>query len=124
MQSEELIALVQKVQRLGCETQQIELKSANKGTPTRLYDTLSGFSNQDDGGVIIFGIDEETNFSVIGVYDAQDLQKKVTEQCKQMEPMVRPLFSVALIDEKAIVSAEIPGVDISERPVFYKGVGR
>lgn len=124
MQSEELAALVQKIQRLGCETQQIELKSANKGTPTRLYDTLSGFSNQDDGGVIIFGIDEETNFSVVGVYDAQDLQKKVTEQCKQMEPVVWPLFSVALIDEKIIVSAEIPGVDISDRPVFYRGVGR
>ena len=25
---------------------------------------------------------------------------------------------------KTVVSAEIPGVDISERPVFYKGVGR
>ena len=28
------------------------------------------------------------------------------------------------IDGKTIVSAEIPGVDISDRPVFYKGVGR
>ena len=48
----------------------------------------------------------------------------MTEQCKQMEPMVRALFTVCEIDEKIIVSAEIPGVDISERPVFYKGVGR
>lgn len=41
-----------------------------------------------------------------------------------MEPSVRALFTVCEIDGKTVVSAEIPGVDISERPVFYKGVGR
>ena len=41
-----------------------------------------------------------------------------------MEPSVRALFSVAEIDGMTVVSAEIPGVDISERPVFYKGAGR
>lgn len=124
MQAEELLALTQEVKRQRTERQTIELKAANKGCPTRLYDTLSSFSNQDSGGVIIFGIDEASDFDVVGVYDAQDLQKKVTEQCKQMEPSVRALFTVCEIDGKIIVSAEIPGVDISERPVFYKGVGR
>lgn len=124
MQAEELLALAQEVKRQRTERQTIELKAANKGCPTRLYDTLSSFSNQDSGGVIIFGIDEASDFDVVGVYDAQDLQKKVTEQCKQMEPSVRALFTVCEIGDKVIVSAEIPGVDISERPVFYKGVGR
>lgn len=32
---------------------------------------------------IIFGIDEASNYEIVGVYDPQDLQKKVTEQCKQ-----------------------------------------
>ena len=41
-----------------------------------------------------------------------------------MEPMIRALFTVCDIEDKVIVSAEIPGVDITERPVFYKGVGR
>lgn len=41
-----------------------------------------------------------------------------------MEPSVRALFTVCEINDKTIVSAEIPGVDISKRPVFYKGVGR
>ena len=89
-----------------------------------LYDTLSSFSNQDEGGVIIFGVDENDKYKIKGVYDPQDLQKKETEQCKQMEPMVRALFTVCDIEDKVIVSAEIPGVDITERPVFYKGVGR
>lgn len=124
MQTEALKKLVLDIRKLKAESQTIELKKAAKGCPTRLFDTLSSFSNQDDGGVIIFGIDETDNYEINGVYDAQDLQKKVTEQCKQMEPAVRALFTICENDGKTIVSAEIPGVDISERPVFYKGVGR
>ncbi len=124
MQSTELIELVRKIQSFNCEFQTIEVKAANQGCPKRLYDTLSSFSNQDEGGVIVFGLDEESDFAAVGVYDAQDLQKKVTEQCKEMEPVVRALFSVCEVDGKAIISAEIPGMDISERPVFYKGAGR
>lgn len=64
---------------------------------------------------------EESDFAAAGVYDAPDLQKKITEQCKEMEPVVRALFSVYEVDGKTIISAEIPGMDISEHPVFYKG---
>lgn len=124
MLEEELEKLAITVTIQKAESQTIELKSSHQGCPTRLYDTLSSFSNQDEGGVILFGIDEKDDFSIKGVYDAQDLQKKVAEQCKQMEPPVRALFTVCDIDGKKIVSAEIPGVDVDLRPVFYKGVGR
>ncbi len=124
MQAETLKKLINDVITKKAESQTIEIKSAEHGCPTRLFDTLSSFSNQDDGGIIIFGIDEKDNFTIKGVYDAQDLQKKVTEQCKQMEPAVRALFTMCEIGEKILVSAEIPGVDVSDRPVFYKGVGR
>ncbi len=116
--------IVDEIRKQKTEKQTVELKLAQYGCPTRLYDTLSSFSNQDDGGIIIFGIDEKDGYKVKGVYDPQDLQKRVTEQCKQMEPVVRALFTICEIEGKVIVSAEIPGVDIAERPVFYKGVGR
>ena len=124
MQTEDLHKLVDKIQRLQCEMQTVELKSANKGCPTRLYDTLSSFANQDEGGIIIFGLDETKGFAVVGVYDAQDLQKKVTEQCNQMSPQVRALFTVCEFGDKLVVSAEIPGLDVAERPCFYRGAGR
>ena len=124
MQSEELVALVQKVQRYQCELQTLEVKAAQFGCPTRLYDTLSSFSNQDGGGIILFGVAEAEDYDVVGVYDPQDLQHRVAEQCKQMQPAVRPLFTVAEIDRQIIVAAEIPGMDIADRPVYYKGVGR
>jgi len=89
-----------------------------------MYDTLSSFSNQIGGGIIIFGIDEDAGYEVVGVYDAQDLQKKVMEQSLQMEPIVRPLFTVAQEGNKLVVSAEISECDIYDKPCFYKGSGR
>lgn len=124
MLTQELIQLASMIMRLKAEGQTIEVKSANKGCLQRLYDTLSSFSNQDTGGTIVFGIDEKQDFAPVGVYDLQDLQKNVTEQCNQMEPPVRAVFTVAEIDGISVCSAEIPGVDFSERPCYYKGRGR
>lgn len=124
MLEEELIHLVKKIASEKCEKQQIELKKAFGGAPTKLYDTLSSFSNQNGGGTIIFGIDEVANYKVVGVYDAQDLQKKVLEQSLQMQPIVRPLFTVARIEGKIVVSAEISEIEIHDKPCFYKGAGR
>jgi ATP-dependent DNA helicase RecG len=120
----ELLRMIRKVQSYRCETQTVEVKSAHGGCPSKLYDTLSAFSNQDDGGVILFGLDECKGFEAVGVYDPQDLQHRVAEQCKQMQPAVRPLFTVCDVAGKIVVSAEIPGVDITERPVYYRGTGR
>lgn len=124
MVQNELLKLIDFVSNLKSETQTIEIKAAKSGAPEKLYDTLSSFSNQDDGGIIIFGISETEGFEVTGVYDAHDLQKRVAEQCQQMEPPVRAVFTVVKKDEKAIVSAEIPPIDIMDRPCHYRAKGR
>ena len=124
MLTNELIELVGVIRRQKTEGQTIEVKAAARGCPQKLYDTLSSFANQDAGGTIVFGMDEKNNFALAGVYDLQDLQKNVTEQCNQMEPPVRAVFTTAEIDGKNVCSAEIPGIDFSERPCYYKGKGR
>jgi ATP-dependent DNA helicase RecG len=124
MTIEEFEEKLNEIQKKKCESQNLELKSAGMGCPKRLYDTLSSFSNQDEGGVIIFGIEEEHDYLESGVYDAQDLQKKINAQCLQMEPVVRPLLTVLEKDGKRFVAAEIPGIDLAERPCYYRGQGR
>lgn len=121
---EELKELVQLIQEQQAEEQKIEVKAAHIDCPKRLYDTLSSFSNQDEGGILIFGLDEKQNFKAVGVYDLQDLQKKVTEQCNQMEPPVRAVFTFAEYDGVWVCSAEIPSIDLTERPCYYKGAGK
>lgn len=124
MTKEELIALTEQICINRAEGQTIEVKAAEGGCPQRLYDTLSSFSNQDAGGTIVFGINEEKGFVPCGVYDVQDLQKKVTEQCNQMMPPVRAVFATAEYKDCVICSAEIPGIDLADRPCYYKGAGR
>ena len=124
MTTEELLEKLNFIQKMKCESQILELIAAEKGCPKRLYDSLSSFSNQDEGGVIVFGVDEEHDYKEVGVYDPQDIQKKINEQCLQMEPVVRPLLTVVEKDEKFFVSVEIPGIDLVERPCHYKGQGR
>ena len=124
MLSIELNDLIKQIIKTKAESQTIEVKAAHKGTPKRLYDTLSSFSNQDSGGIIVFGIDESLGFKPVGVYDLQDLQKKVTEQCNQMEPVVRAIFTTTEYKGVNICSAEIPSIDITNRPCYYRGAGK
>ena len=119
----ELIKLIEDIQLKKTESNYIEVKSARNGCP-KIFDTLSSFSNQQNGGTIIFGVDENEDFNVCGVYDAADLQKKIMEQSLQMEPVVRPLCTVAVVDGKTVVSAEIQEMDNFQKPCFYKGSGR
>lgn len=119
----ELEKLIKSLQTVRSESNRIEVKSASKGCP-KVRDTLSSFSNQSGGGVIIFGVDENDGYNVCGVYNAADLTKKVESQCLEMTPVIRPLFTVANVDNKIVVSAEIQEIDNADKPCFYSGVGR
>ena len=124
MTPENLLDLLDDIQNTKAETQTLELKAAHTGCPKKLYGTISSFANQDEGGVIVFGIDESNDFNEIGVLDPQTLQKNFNNQCKEMEPIVRPVLTVAQKDGKSFVCAEIPGIDLTKRPCFYRGHGR
>ena len=124
MLDQEFIRLVERIQTRQCEEQTIEVKAAARGCPERLYDTFSSFSNQDEGGVIVFGLDEKQGFLKVGVYDAQDLQKKLMEVGEEMTPVVRPVLSVFDEEGLVFVTAEIPPVEITDRPCFKTARGR
>ena len=70
MTRDDLRALVADVQRQQMELDSVEVKAARRGTPKRLYQALSAFANRPGGGVILFGLNEETDFSLVGVGDA------------------------------------------------------
>ena len=123
MQESDLIALAERVRSIRTELPDVEIKAARNGCP-RLFDTLSSFANQSGGGVILFGLEESSGFEACGVYDAGDLMTQVTNQCLQMEPVPRPLYTTAEYRGVTIVSAEIPEIEVEKRPCFYSGKGR
>ena len=114
--------LIKSVLLRKCETPTLEVKAAINGSP-KVYDTLSSFSNQTDGGDIVFGIDEKSGFSVTGVYDAQKLQKDLVEQCKEMQPEISPSIEVVTYDGKTLVVAHVDGIPMGMRPVYRKTAG-
>lgn len=116
--------LIREISKRKYETQTEECKAARKGCPEHLYDTLSSFSNQDEGGVIIFGIDEKNDYELCGVYDIADLQLQLQNQCANMQPVVRAFFTPITINDKDFLAMEIPGISPMERTCFYKPKGR
>ena len=66
----ELRKLIVEIQSAQSESDTIEVKTARGGTPKRLYEAMSAFANRTGGGIILFGLDETTDFSITGVGDA------------------------------------------------------
>lgn len=122
MQELELKQKLDEILSLKTETKNIEFKKATGGT-NKIYEALSAFSNTE-GGIIIFGIDESDNFKIVDVYDVQDLQTKICEQCKEMEPEVRPVITPIKYNGTNIVSVEVPEIDYTLKPCYHKAKGQ
>ncbi|MBQ6780817.1 MAG: putative DNA binding domain-containing protein [Treponema sp.] len=123
MQEIQLKRLITKILGRKTETVNIEFKSAKEGSPEKLYDTFSSFSNTD-GGIILFGIDEKAGYKVCGVKNPDILEKKIVEQAKEMEPVVRPLITICDYHGKTILSAEIAEMEAINKPCYYSGKGK
>jgi len=78
MTREDLRSLIDEIQTRQSEFDSVEVKAARRGTPKRIHQALSAFANRTGGGVILFGLDESTDFSIIGVGDAHRLQEEIT----------------------------------------------
>jgi len=124
MTREDLQRLVAEVQARQTELIDVEVKSARGGTPQRLYKSLSAFANRTGGGVLLFGLNEKGNFEIVGVGDAHRLQEEIGHVAShEMEPALRPDFTVEEIDGKTVVGVEISEVPTARKPCCYKSAG-
>ncbi|HJV16105.1 MAG TPA: ATP-binding protein, partial [Bacillales bacterium] len=122
MDREELLELIKDIQSFKSEFDHVEIKAGQKGAP-KVTDTLSSFSNKVGGGIIIFGIDENQDYDIVGIYDVADLQKQIMNQTKEMEPEVRAELIVEEIDGKHVIAALIPECPTDLKPCFIKTKG-
>jgi ATP-dependent DNA helicase RecG len=121
---EEFRKLVAEIQSSQSESDTIEVKTAYKSMPKKLYRAFSAFANHTGGGIILFGMDESKGFAITGVQDYHRLQEEVTHMASQnMEPALRPRFIVDEIDDETVVALEIDEIPASQKPCFYKTAG-
>ena len=123
MEKFEVLDAIEQLKKYKTETNQIEVKSAHQGFPKKCYDTFSSFSNKY-GGIILFGLNEENNFEVEGVYDLNDLQKQITSLCSDsMEPALRPDILPLEVDGKNILAVKVDEISVNKKPCYYKSKG-
>ena len=123
MLKEEALQSIETIRKFKTETSKIEVKTAKDGFPKKCYDTISSFSNKN-GGIIIFGIDEENGFKVEDVYDINDLQKQISSLCSDaMEPAVRPEFLPLEVEDKKILIVKVEEIIQTKKPCYYKPKG-
>ncbi len=123
MNYNDVIKQIEYVLKFKTETSRIETKSAKDGFPKKCYDTISAFANKS-GGIIIFGIDEENDFSLNDVYDINDLQKQITSLCSDaFEPIIRPEFLSVEYKNKKLLVVQINELAQNKKPCFYKPKG-
>jgi len=123
MNAQDALELIQAIHKGEFEDARLEVKRAQKGLPTHLYETISSFANQSEGGVIVLGVDEAHRFTLTGVENVQVVLTELTDLASKMEPPLSLDIQVIDIDHKSIITAEVPECDFQYRPCYYKPAG-
>lgn len=124
MTRDELLELIQTIQRFQSELNDVEVKAAHRGTPQRLYESLSALANRAGGGVIVLGLEENRAFEVIGVGNAHRIMEDVSSLASEsMEPVLRPEFTLAEVEGKSVLGIEVFEIPFEQKPCFYKTAG-
>lgn len=123
MDRNDAIQAIKQIRKYNSETSTIEVKTAGNGFPRKCYDTFSSFANKN-GGIIIFGIDEENNFAAENVYDIKDLQKQIFSLCSDsMEPKIRAEILPMEFENKNILAVKVNELPQNKKPCYYKPKG-
>lgn len=123
MDQEAIQSLISELRRCRGELEGVEAKAAHTGTPPDLFRPLSAFANRPGGGVLLFGLDEDAGFQVVGVGNPRKLQEDLSGLAAQMEPPLRPSFSVKEIEGGTVVAVEVPEVSFDQKPCYHRPHG-
>ena len=123
MDRNDALALIEAIRSGQFEDTFTEVKAAHKQLPKRIYETLSAFANQMEGGVLILGLDEERNFELVGVADPQAMLSQLGDVASSMEPPLRLDTTVIEVEGKSVIVAEVPECDYQQKPCFYRLAG-
>lgn len=123
MTEDELKAIAAGLRGAGTDDQYVEAKRSQSALPKSVRRTLSSFSNQT-GGVIVLGLDEENGFAATGVDDATGIAAILGNVCSvEIEPPLRPLIEIHEFEGKHVVTAEVPELLAAQKPAYIKAAG-
>lgn len=114
--------LIESLRDRGSELDDIEVKEASGGTPTKLWQSLSALSNRSGGGTIVLGLSSDL-FQPVGLKNLDALQRDIANACAEMEPPIRCSFDTFTEQGKRVLVVSIPECPRSYKPCFYRPKG-
>lgn len=116
--------ILKKLRKEKSELDWIEVKSAKKGVPEKLYKSLSALTNREDGGYMLFGVSDAPNFIITGVSDLDKLQSVLANMSRnEMEPPIDLQMETETIKNKVILLTRVPETLYYQKPCYYKPAG-
>jgi ATP-dependent DNA helicase RecG len=123
MTPEELGRLVTLLRRSGTDLRDVEVKAAGRGLPKSVRDTLSAFSN-DRGGTVILGLEEATGFQPAPGFDAARIRDALASACNDdLHPAVRCEIEIIPFEDVLVVVAEVGELDPRFKPCYVAARG-
>ena len=117
----ELDAAVPQLRAAATDHETVEVKSAAGGFPESVLKSISAFSN-DRGGLLILGL-SDTDFLPVPINPAK-LAADLASKCSDVfEPRIRPAIGICEVDGKPVVAARIPPLGHQHRPCYIRAEG-
>jgi len=123
MDQQEALDLIRSIRAREFEDAYVEVKAAHTELPKRLWETLSAFANQTDGGTVVLGLDEESGYAPVGVEDPQVAITQLTNVASLMVPPLRPDVVVVEVAGNKILVAEVAECPYDQKPCYYDPSG-
>lgn len=119
----DLPSLVRLLRRRATDLPSVEAKAAGGGLPKSARETLSAFSN-DRGGVLLLGLDEGTGFQAAPGFDAAKIRDDLASLCSDaLEPPVRADIQIEDFEGAQVVVATVAELAPDAKPCFVKTKG-
>lgn len=119
---QELAATIARLRLLGAETQGVEVRAAEKGLGSSVWETVSAFANTS-GGTLILGLDEHAGFTPVKGFEASKRQQSLLDGLgegagQKVSPIPRVRAGIFPFEGERLVVVEVFPVnyETSESP--------
>lgn len=122
MDEQWLVGVVERLRRVGNDTQEYEVKEAKGGLPKSTAETLSAFSNAV-GGFLLLGLSEKNGFTVVPGFEARKIQDALASECEKLTPVVRPEIQPIPFEGAVVVCARVKEMHPRDKPCYISARG-
>lgn len=122
MNEQWLSAVIERLRRIGNDSQGFEVKEARGGLPKSISETLSAFSNSM-GGFVILGISEKKGFVPVEGFEARKIQDALASECEKLTPVVRPEIEIIPFEGALTVCARVKEMHPRDKPCYITARG-